>query len=131
MWEDIQTYIRTKKAVSDRTEATEHGAMYAAVDDGQVLEIAIPAKDIGRVADRFSVEPRALQVELNARGVVADDLGGRSVSEMWETDTAANRFWRLDATHDEVPGPGAIVEEYRDAAAEPDDDFGGSWGGAE
>lgn len=115
-WEAVANEVRLSRAVSDLPVAVDQLMPHAKEDDGELLEVWLPGKTITKVCEEYGVEPKALQEELAARGVDSDDLGGDRVSERVTVEGNGVRFWRLDATHDEVPEPAEIVDEVETGA---------------
>ena len=116
-WEAVANEVRLSRAVSDLPVAVDQLMPHAMEDDdGELAEVWLPGKTVTKVCEEYAVEPKALQEELAARGVDSDDLGGDRVSERVTVGQNAVRFWRLDATHDEVPDPAEIVDEVETGA---------------
>jgi len=115
-WEAVENEIRLSRAVSDLPTAVDQLMPHAVEDDGELLEVWLPGKTVTKECEEYGIEPKALQEELAARGVDSDDLGGDRVSERVTIEGNGVRFWRLDATHDEVPEPAEIVDEVETGA---------------
>lgn len=115
-WEAVANEVRLSRAVSDLPVAVDQLMPHARLDDGDLLEVWLPGKMVTKVCEEYGVEPKALQEELAARGVDSDELGGDRVSERVTVNGNGVRFWRLDATHDEVPEPSEIVDEVETGA---------------
>ena len=116
-WEAVANEVRLSRAVSDLPVAVDQLMPHAMEDDdGELAEVWLPGKTVTKVCEEYAVEPKALQEELAARGVDSDDLGGDRISERITIEQNAARFWRLDATHDEVPDPAEIVDEVETGA---------------
>jgi len=115
-WEAVENEIRLSRAVSDLPTAVDQLMPHAVEEDGELLEVWLPGKTVTKECEEYGIEPKALQEELAARGVDSDDLGGDRVSERVTIEGNGVRFWRLDATHDEVPEPAEIVDEVETGA---------------
>ena len=117
VWEKIENDLRLSRAVSKVAVAVDQHMPYAkAAEGGDLAEVWLPGKMVTSVCEEFGVEPKALQEELAARGIDSDELGADRVSERVTVDDKTLRFWRLDATHDEVPRPSEIVDEVETGA---------------
>lgn len=129
VWRAIANEIGRSRAVRDKAEAVSHTMMAVEeTDDGELLEVWLPAKMVMRECEEHGIEPRALQQELAARGVDSDELDGERIAETVVSGGRSIRFWRLDATHDEVPEPQEIVDEV---TMSTDSLEGMEWGGDE
>ena len=126
-WEAVANEIRLSRAVSDLPTAVDQLMPHAVEEDGELVEVWLPGKTVTKECEEYGVEPKALQEELAARGVDSDDLGGDRVSERVTIEGNGVRFWRLDATHDEVPETAEIVDEVETGADRLDSM---EWGGA-
>lgn len=110
-WETIRDRISSGRAIRDLDDAVEHGMIY--VDD-ELDEIWVPTSTVANAVENVETSRRALQSELHERGVDSDELSGGKISEAVTRKGVAARFWRLDASHDEVPTPETIVDEVDD-----------------
>ena len=115
-WEAVANEVRLSRAVSDLRVAVDQLMPHAVEDDGELLEVWLPGKTVTKECEEYGIEPKALQEEIAARGADSDDLGGDKVSERVTVEGNGVRFWRLDATHDEVPEPAEIVDEVETGA---------------
>jgi len=112
VWEAVRNHIARSRAVTDLSAAIEHKAVHVThTDEGDLAEVWVPTAIINREADEHGVEPHALHSEVVARGADSDELGGEKIAEAKRAGTTTARFWRLDATHDEVPEPDEVVDE--------------------
>ena len=112
VWEAVRNHIGRSRAVTELSDAIENKAVHVThTDDGDLAEVWVPTAIINSEADDHGVEPHALHSEVIARGADSDELGGEKIAEAKRTGTTTTRFWRLDATHDEVPAPAEIVDE--------------------
>lgn len=66
-------------------------------DEGDPDEIWVPYTEIGQIAEEHGISPRALQIEVAARGLTADRLGG-GVSESTFVRGEKVSYWVLDAS---------------------------------
>jgi hypothetical protein len=110
-WEAVANEIRLSRAVSGVEAAVDQTMPHAKLDDGEMVEIWLPGKLITQKCEEFGITTKALQEELSAREINSDDLGGERISERVVVDGNGVRFWRLDATREEVPDPAEIVDE--------------------
>jgi len=93
------------------------------VTDGGVSELRVSQQAIKRVCDEASISTRALQVELDARGLTA---GGSGVSDAEYIDGRRVPFWSLDPSFadpqevvPEVQSPAEqVIEEERERAVD-------------
>lgn len=132
VWENVQDWIRRMRMVADRDDAVAESQGHAVLDeDGQLIELWVPASEIGRICEEWGLEPEALQSELTDRGVDSGNVPGDGISEAFQADGHATRYWRFDATHDEVPPPDEIVEELGDDLSRDRPGHGFSYGGGE
>lgn len=116
-WEALANEIRLSRAVSRIEVAVDQLMPHAKTDeDGDLSEVWLPGKIVTAKCEEYSVTPKALQEELSARGINSDDLGGDKIAERVVVDGNGVRFWRLDATHEEVPEPAEIVDEVETGA---------------
>jgi len=115
-WEAVANEIRLSRAVSELAVAVDQLMPHAKIEDGDVVEVWLPGKTVTKTCEEYGIEAKALQEELTARGVDSDDLDGDRISTRELIDGNGVRFWRLDATHDEVPQPAEIVDEVETGA---------------
>jgi len=115
-WEAVANEIRLSRAVSDLPTAVDQLMPHAVEESGELVEVWLPGKMVTKECEEYGVEAKALQEELAARGVDSDELGGDRVSERVTIEGNGVRFWRLDATHEEVPEPAEIVDEVETGA---------------
>jgi len=114
VWEDVSNELHLSRAASRLPIAVDHVMAYAkAAEGGDLDEIWLPGKMISERCEEYGIAPQALQEELAARGIDSDELAGDRVSERITVEDKTVRFWRLDATHDEVPEPAEIVDEVQ------------------
>lgn len=111
VWEEIRNYIAHSRAVSDLEVAISNRAVYAHYEDGELAEIWVPTNVINSKTEEHGIETHGLHSEVVARGADSDKLNGERISEAKRSGAETQRYWRLDATHDEVPEPDEIVEE--------------------
>jgi hypothetical protein len=114
VWEEVQDKIRQTRAVADRTDAITESQAHVVCEDGEILEVWVPASEINKICEEWDLSPNGLQAELSERGVDSDDVPGNGISEAFIREGRATRFWRLDATHEEVPDPEEVVDELDD-----------------
>jgi hypothetical protein len=74
-------------------------------------QIQVPTQDIKRICDQVGITTRALQVELDARGVTADDMGG--VSDATYVNGQRVSYWVVTAA---LAEPAAVVHDAETAA---------------
>jgi hypothetical protein len=123
-WESIRARIKSGRGVRDLDDAVTHGMIYVEED---LDEVWIPTGMVSDAVENVETSRRALQSELAERGIDSKELSGNGISEAVRSGSSAARFWRLDATHDEVPELETVVDEADDptkrsaGAAEEDD----------
>jgi len=115
-WEGLANEIRLSRAVSDLAVAVDQLMPHAKTHGDEVVEIWLPGKTVTKTCEEYGIEAKALQEELAARGIDSDDLDGDRISTRERIDGNAVRFWRLDASHDEVPDPAEVVDEVETGA---------------
>jgi len=130
VWEDVQNWIRQSRAVEDRDDAVTNSQARAVMSDGgDIEEIWVPASVISEKCEEWSVAPNALQAELSERGADSDEVPGAGISEAFTSDGRSTRYWRLDATHEEVPEPDDVVAELDDSVRRDVPEHGFEYGG--
>lgn len=110
-WESIRTRISSGSAVRDIDDAVKQSMIYV---DEDTAEIWVPTSMVSDACESVETSRRALQSELAERGVDSDELSGNGISEALSSDGTASRYWRLDATHEEVPEPDEVIDEIED-----------------
>ena len=116
-WERLSNEINLSRAVSRQSVAVDRTMIFAkAAEGGDLSELWIPSKMVSDICEEFGITTKALQQELSSRGIDSDDLSGDRISETADVEGRRVRFWRLDATHDEVPEPKEIVDELETGA---------------
>jgi hypothetical protein len=116
-WERLSNEINMSRAVSRLSLAVDRRMIFAkAAEGGDLDELWVPSKLVSDICEEHGVSPKALQQELSARAIDSDALSGDRISETENVDGRLVRFWRLDATHDEVPKPKEIVDELETGA---------------
>lgn len=83
----------------------ENGGDKAATDGGEV-ELRVPVKEIKRICDQQGISTRALQIELQARGLTCSDRSG--VSDAAYVDGVRVPYWALTTA---LAEPDAVIEE--------------------
>lgn len=110
-WEHIRARIASGRGVRDQGDAITQGMIYVAED---LDEVWIPTSMVADAVESVETSRRALQSELAERGIDSDELSGSGISEAVTSSGTTARFWRLDATHDEVPEPETVLDEADD-----------------
>jgi hypothetical protein len=111
VWEAVRNHIARSRAVTDLKQAIDHKAVHVTYEDGDLTEVWVPTTVINTEAEEHGIETDGLHSEVVARGADSDELGGERIAEAKRAGTTTLRFWRLDATHGEVPEPDEIVDE--------------------
>ncbi len=111
VWEAVRNHIARSRAVTDLKQAVDHKAIHVTYDDGNLAEVRVPTMVINNKAEEHGITTDGLHSEVVARGADSNELGGERIAEPKRAGTTTLRFWRLDATHDEVPEPDEIVDE--------------------
>jgi len=108
----LRDYISRQPAYVDIRETRNRGGVSVAGDPDSVGDldddshIRIPTEDIKRICDQVGITTRALQIELDARGVTADGMGG--VSDDTYVDGQRVSFWVVTGA---LAEPGSIVAD--------------------
>jgi hypothetical protein len=110
-WEHIRARIASGRGVRDQDDAITQGMIYVAED---LDEIWIPTSMVADAVESVETSRRALQSELAERGIDSNELSGSGIAEAMTRNGTTARFWRLDATHDEVPEPEIVLDEADD-----------------
>jgi len=105
VWEAVRNHIARSRAVTDLKQAIDHKAAHVTYEDGDLTEVWVPTTVINTEAEEHGIETDGLHSEVVARGADSDELGGERIAEAKRAGTTTLRFWRLDATHGEVPEP--------------------------
>lgn len=127
VWLSIANEIGRSRPVRDVKQAVDHSrSTVKESEDGDLEEIWVPTKVITKQCEDYAVTPRALQQELAARGIDSNELQGERIAESVTAGPKKLRYWRLDATHPEVPEPTKILDEVTVAT---DGVEGTEWGG--
>ena len=106
-WESLRDWIAAGRGIRDRTDAVENGLIHIPDD---LDEVWVPTSWVGEACDPLELNRRELQSELSERGIDTDALSGGSISEAVSTGKTAARYWRLDATHPDVPQPETVLD---------------------
>lgn len=97
----LRDFIRGREAYGNLEDVVIHSSVYLDVDpdEGDPDEIWVPNNHIKRICDEKEITPRALQVELDARTLLADRVSGASEQQTLRLN--GNRrtvtYWVLDA----------------------------------
>lgn len=110
-WENIHARISAATVYRSLDDAVAHGVIYV---DEDLDEIWIPTSMVADAVENIETSRWGLQSELAERGIDTDELSGNGLSEAVRRTGTVGRFWRLDATHDDVPEPENIQDEVTD-----------------
>ncbi len=110
-WESIQGRIDSGRGVRNLDDAVTQGMIHVAEDFD---EIWVPTSMVADAVESVETSRRALQSELTERGIDTDKISGGGISEAVTAGGSTSRFWRLDATHEDVPEPETILDEAKD-----------------
>ena len=117
VWEWLCDKIGRARACKDLADAVGAMRMHARLDEnGEVAEIFVPAALIERECEERSVTLSGMQQEICARGADSDELPGDQIATMAEGEKRTLRYWRLDATHQDIPKPQELPEELNTGA---------------
>lgn len=121
-WEDLQARIRNARAAHNRQSVVDagNGAIHYNEDHD---ELWIPTGMIDDAIEDYATKRESFVYELDARGVTSDEVSGVSCSYSDYDVDPWSRWWRLDASHPDVPNPNTIVPEIetsQSAYATPD-----------
>jgi len=106
-WENIQARIGAATAYRSLEDAVAQGLIYV---DADKEELWIPTSVVATAVENVETSRRALQSELAERDLDSDRLSGNGISEAIRRGGNVGRFWRLDATANDVPSPEAVEE---------------------
>ena len=121
-WENIRARIGAATAYRSLDDAVAQGLIYV---DEEHDEIWIPTGMVADAVESVETSRRALQSELAERGIDSDELSGSGISEAVKRGGSVGRFWRLDATHEDVPEPENVQDEVTDGTERSADAKGG------
>lgn len=110
-WENIRARIGAATGYRSLEDAVAQGLIYVDEDHD---EIWIPTSMVADAVESVETSRRALQSELAERGIDSDELSGSGISKAVKRGGSVGRFWRLDATHEDVPEPENIQDEVTD-----------------
>jgi len=108
----LRDYISRQPAYTDIRETRNRGGVSVGGDPDSVDDldddshIRVPTEDIKRICDQVGITTRALQIELDARGVTDDGMSG--VSDDTYVDGQRVSYWAVTAT---LAEPGSIVAD--------------------
>jgi hypothetical protein len=108
----LRDYISRQPAYTDIRETRNRGGVSVGGDPDNVDDldgdshIRVPTEDIKRICDQVGITTRALQIELDARGVTEDAMAG--VSDDTYIDGQRVSFWVVTAA---LAEPGSIVAD--------------------
>jgi hypothetical protein len=107
----LQDYIGRNCAYTDLATVRERQGVWAPADgdaaaDGGLAELRVPTDEVKRICDQVGISTRALQVELDARGLTSPAVNGVSGTEYDESVRFA--YWALNG---EIADPEEIVTE--------------------
>lgn len=108
-WESLRSAIRNGRAAHDIQSVVDAGTGAVHYND-EHDEIWVPTGMVDNACEDYAADRRSLVHELDARGVTTDEISGVGASESVRSVDPWTRFWRLDASHPEVPVP-AVVQE--------------------
>jgi len=92
----LRDYISRNVAYTELQYMRERNGVWTDADDANaVSEIRVPLDEIKRICDGLSISTRALQIELDARGLTHDDTNG--VSGAGYVSGARVPYWALNA----------------------------------
>lgn len=121
-WENIRARIGAATGYRSLEDAVAQGLLHVDEDHD---EIWIPTSMVADAVESVETSRRALQSELAERGIDSDELSGSGISEAVKRGGSVGRFWRLDATHEDVPEPENIQDEVTDGTERSADVKGG------
>jgi hypothetical protein len=121
-WENIRARIGAATGYRSLEDAVAQGLIQVDEDHD---EIWIPTSMVADAVESVETSRRALQSELAERGIDSDELSGSGISEAVKRGGSVGRFWRLDATHEDVPEPENIQDEVTDGTERSADVEGG------
>lgn len=125
--EELDSHIGSSRGYAELEDALQHDGVY--IDDdpanGDPDEVWVPNSVIKRICDNNELgSTRALQVELDARGVTSPDVSGVSHTE--SINGRVVTFWRLRADFatpaDYVVNPKTPAQQLAQRNANQDDD---------
>lgn len=109
----LRDYIERNLAYTDLSDVRDRQGVWVPAEneeeisaDGGADEIRVPSEEIKRICDQVGISTRALQVELEARGLTQPDRNG--VSDAAYDDGVRVPYWALTGT---IGDPKEIVTE--------------------
>lgn len=121
-WESIRARIGAATAYRSLGDAVAQGLIHV---DEDLEEIWLPTSMMADAVENIETSRWGLQSELAERGIDTDELSGSGISEAVKRGGSVGRFWRLDATHEDVPEPENIQDEVTDGTERSADVEGG------
>jgi hypothetical protein len=103
----LRDYIERNVAYRELSVMRERNGIWTDSSDPEsVTELRIPLEQIKRICDELSITTRALQIELDARGLTHEDVNG--VSDAGYSDQVRIPYWVLAP---EIADPADIISD--------------------
>jgi len=103
----LREYISRKGAYTDLENMRERNGVWADAGGAEaVTKIRVPLDEIKRICDSLSISTRALQIELDSRGLTDGDTNG--VSGAGYVDGVRVPYWVLDAA---IADPADVISD--------------------
>lgn len=103
----LRDYIERNVAYRELSVMRERNGIWTDSSDPEsVTELRIPLEQIKRICDELSITTRALQIELDARGLTHEDVNG--VSDAGYSDQVRVPYWVLAP---EIADPADIISD--------------------
>lgn len=108
-WEDLQAAIRNGRAAHDKQSVVEAatGAVHYCEEHD---EIWVPTSMVDNACEDYATNRKSLVHELDARGVTTGEISGVGCSEADFDVNPPVRWWRFDASHDDVQFSAPVPE---------------------
>lgn len=108
-WEDLQAAVRNGRAAHDKQSVVKAGNGAVHYNE-EYDEVWVPTSMVDNACEDYATNRKSLVHELDARGVTTDEISGVGCSEADFDVNPPIRWWRFDASQDDVPVP-SIVQE--------------------
>lgn len=105
--EALLDYVQRTPAHTEIDAAAARDDLYV---DQQDNTLYVPSRKVQKLCDDNGITPTALQTELDARGLLVDEVSGASVKRAVTVDDErrSRRWWVLDLAAENVPEPSEL-----------------------
>jgi len=112
-WEDLQAAIENGRAAHDKQSVVDAGNGAVHYYD-EHDEVWVPTSMVDNACEDYATNRKSLVHELDARGVTTDEISGVGCSEADFDVEPPIRWWRFDASDEDVRLP-TIVQEIENS----------------